>query len=187
MDSLTSLPLVRGADGTLSLLMLAAPSFRINIRVGGIALHTSNPDDADSRTPAVRLHNGSSFLCGGTLTCTDPSPTLIGCRELRRAPSFAAVLTSKVPPSTSIPHPSCAPGSRIRRLDFLTCSESCDSVFKRSYVLWPTSHHGSRGSRSKHHKISASDPPTSMQCLQVMQECVSGTSTPEQRVIRGMF
>ena len=39
--------------------------------------HASEPDDADSHTPAACLTNGDCFLSGCSLTCTDTSPTII--------------------------------------------------------------------------------------------------------------
>ena len=53
--------------------MLATSSFRTNIRVRGVALHPSYPDDADSHAPAACLTNGGCFLCGGASNCTNTS------------------------------------------------------------------------------------------------------------------
>ena len=49
-------------------------SFRINIRVGGVTIHT----------PAACLTNGGCLLCDATLTCTDTSPTPIVLQKLGR-------------------------------------------------------------------------------------------------------
>ena len=61
----------------VTLIKLAASSLRINFRVGGVALHATDPDDTDFHTPTACLTNGGCSLCDGTLTCTDTSPTPI--------------------------------------------------------------------------------------------------------------
>ena len=72
----TALPLAGGASRLLSLTMLAASSFLINIREGGRDFPAFVPDVA-SKTPSSRLNKGGCFLCGGTLTVTCASPTFI--------------------------------------------------------------------------------------------------------------
>ena len=59
----------------LYLIMLAAPSFLINIRAGGVAVHESEPDAA-SHTPAACLAKGGCFHRGGTSLA--PLPPFVG-------------------------------------------------------------------------------------------------------------
>ena len=48
-------PLAGGPGRVLNLIMLAASSFLINVRVCRVAFHTSEPDDAASRTLCLML------------------------------------------------------------------------------------------------------------------------------------
>ena len=70
-------PLCWRVGRIFDLIMPAASSLLINIRVGGVAFHATEPDDAASHTPAACVTNGGCFLRGGTSDCTDISPILI--------------------------------------------------------------------------------------------------------------
>ena len=66
---------VAGEPGNIvTLSMLAASSFPINIRDGGVALRESEPDAAP--TPAACMTTRGCFRCRGTSTGTCTSPTL---------------------------------------------------------------------------------------------------------------
>ena len=75
LDNIAAFPMVGGPRKIPSLIKLAVSSFWIGIRLGGVALLASDPDDTGSHSPAACLPRGGCFLCGGTLTCTDTSPT----------------------------------------------------------------------------------------------------------------